>query len=66
MTLLPAYGRSYRNAKSVLADFNANRDFILRHLTARDCPINKEQIAIGTRIQFRYGKRLEKVLGHVV
>jgi len=65
MTLTPAYGRDYKTQAEVLADFNANRDFILRHLLERDRPINKEQIPVGTRIQFRYSK-LTKVLGHTV
>jgi hypothetical protein len=65
MTLTPAYGRDYKTQASVLADFNANKDFILRHLLERDRPINKEQIPPGTRIQLRYSK-LTKVVGYTV
>ena len=65
MTLTPAYGRDYKSQASVLADFNAGKDFILRHLLERDRPINKAQIPVGTQVQFRYAK-LTKVLGHTV
>jgi len=29
MTLTPAYGRDYKNKKTVIDDWNANKDFIL-------------------------------------
>jgi hypothetical protein len=29
MTLLPAYGRDYRTADEVLADWNADKDFVI-------------------------------------
>lgn len=54
MTLIPAYGRDYKSQASVLADFNAGKDFILRHMLDPDRLINKEQIPPGTRVQFRY------------
>lgn len=29
MTLTPAYGRDYKSKAEVLADFNANKDFVI-------------------------------------
>ena len=51
-TLTPAYGRDYKTKSALLADFEANRDFIL-HDGLRVTLINKEQIEPGSRIQFR-------------
>ena len=53
MTLTPAYGRDYKSRDAVLADFNANKDF-LGQPDGR--LINKEQIPATETIQFRYNK----------
>ena len=60
-TLTPAYGRVYTSKKQVLADYNANKDFIgqpdgryFNRQDAIDC--------LATFIKVRYGKRLEKVM----
>lgn len=55
MTLTPAYGRDYKSKKEVLKDFNAGKDFYLHEFHSPGQYINKEQIAKGTRIFFRYG-----------
>jgi len=55
--LTPAYGRDYKSAKAVEADFNTNKDFVLQ---PQGCYINKEQIEIGTKLEMRYSK-LQKV-----
>ena len=31
ITLLPAYGRDYKNRKSIINDLNASKDFIVSH-----------------------------------
>lgn len=53
MHLTPAYGRDYKSKKAVLADFDAGKDFVLSE-GFRQSYINKEQIAVGTSVQFRY------------
>lgn len=52
-TLLPAYGRDYTTKASAVADFQAGKDFLLTN-DARLTPINREQIAPGTKISIRY------------
>lgn len=46
--LIPAYGRDYKTATAVRADYAADRDFLLvndgRGLTPRDLPINRPQV----------------------
>jgi hypothetical protein len=53
-TLLPAYGRDYRSKAALLADYHANRDFVLRTWDMPDTNINAEQIPAGARVEFRY------------
>ena len=55
MTLTPAYGRDYKNKKAVLADWNANKDFIIADCMHPYCgkPTNKEQLT-GHDIMLRY------------
>lgn len=65
MTLTPAYGRDYKSQAQVLADFNANKDFLAWTPESRGLTVNKEQIPIGTFVQFRYSKQT-KVLGYQV
>ena len=33
LTLIPAYGRDYKNQKTILADWNNNKDFIIQSIT---------------------------------
>jgi len=65
MTLTPAYGRDYKKQADVLSDFNAGKDFLCHTPTEHGRPINKEQIPVGTFVQFRYAKGM-KVLGHCI
>lgn len=67
MTLSPAYGRDYKSKAAVLADFEANKDFLVEDITDRYCgePVNREQILRGTRVNIRYS-RLTKVVSLVV
>lgn len=63
ITLTPAYGRDYKSAKAVKADYDAGKDFIVNAVM---CPwdgkyINKSQvIEAGYKVTFRYGN-LRKV-----
>jgi hypothetical protein len=65
MILLPAYGRDYKSQKAVLADFNSEKDFVLRVYNQPDCYINKQQISDKELVTFRYNK-LTKVFSTTV
>jgi len=65
--LTPAYCRDYTSKKEVLADFDANRDFILHDMTSRwsGKPCNKHTLAkysTYTEVQFRYNKQRKTFL----
>jgi hypothetical protein len=68
ITLTPAYGRDYRSRRAVLADWEANRDFILYAFEDPwdGKPINRTQ-ALESNLRemcFRYD-RLRKAFYHV-
>ena len=58
-TLIPAYGRDYRNAKDAKADFLAGKDFIIADISdpydGKPCSVR--DFDAGTGITLRY-KRL--------
>lgn len=60
ITLTPAYGRDYTSKAKAVADFEANRDFILNSFGDRwdGKPINKTQCQGSgfNRVQIRYKK----------
>lgn len=60
MTLLPAYGRDYRNKASIQADLDGNKDFILSDMTSPwdGKPINRQDLVTeGIRsVRVRYAK----------
>ena len=64
ITLVPAYGRDYKNKKDVLADFNANKDFVIATMMHPDSGryANKSDLK-GTEksVMIRYD-RLMKVI----
>ena len=41
-TLLPAYGRDYKNKTSILEDLNANKDFVFSSI--QSALVNKQQL----------------------
>jgi hypothetical protein len=43
LTLIPAYGRDYKSAKAVLADWNDNKDFIINDFKLSGY-VNKQQL----------------------
>ena len=65
MTLTPAYGRDYTNTRDLLADWNANKDFIVADLFSKwdGKPVNRQDISDTgeTQVQIRY-KRMDKYL----
>jgi hypothetical protein len=59
LTLVPAFGRDYKSGKSVQADWDANKDFIIQDISStwdgRAC--NKEDIKNEgkyTSVKIRY------------
>jgi len=67
VTLTPAYGRDYKSKKALLADFNANKDFIVNDMFGPlkqwdGKPVNKPQLKEHgiTKVMIRY-KRLTQV-----
>jgi len=62
MNLIPAYGRDYKSKKALMADFDANKDFLIADISCPDDGryVNKEQLKPGTMVQVRY-KRLTQV-----
>ena len=44
LTLVPAYGRDYSNIKSVLADFDNDKDFIVSTFGYPEKPVNKSNL----------------------
>ena len=66
MTLLPAYGRDYKSAKAVQADWNANKDFIIGDLfhVGSGKPTNKSDLArmgVTETLMVRYDRQLKQV-----
>lgn len=65
LTLSPAYGRDYKGKKALLADFDAQKDFVVQNFLHPDCGryVNKQQL-IGQTVSFRYN-RLRNVTGPI-
>lgn len=61
-TLVPAYGRDYKSKAAVLADFDADKDFIDSGFHSSGKPVNKADIKSlgGGEISIRYSS-LRKV-----
>lgn len=51
--LTPAYGRDYKTKAAVIADFEANKDFIGDYQLNFQY-VNKEQIQKGSTVNLRY------------
>lgn len=58
-TLTPAYGRDYKNKAAVLADFNANKDFVQNGFASSGY-VSKGDMNPGDTANIRYDK-LRKV-----
>lgn len=58
ITVLPAYGRDYKSAKDVKADWDANKDFVICDIMSPDDGryINKQD-AKGMTVNIRYSKK---------
>jgi hypothetical protein len=64
-TLIPAYGRDYSNAKAVLADFEAGKDFALASVFHGGGYVSRSDFQAGDRVLIRYGK-LRKITSATV
>ena len=53
LSAIPAYGRDYKSSKEVLADWNANKDFLIQDMFSSGY-INKEDCPANTTINIRY------------
>lgn len=62
LTLVPAYGRDYKSAKEVQADWDADKDFMIADMSSPDDGryINKQQTKPGDKFNIRY-KQLRNV-----
>jgi len=63
-TLIPAYGRDYKSAKAVKADWNAEKDFIIADMfnLYDGKPINKNDAdRAGIKVSIRYNKLTKQV-----
>jgi hypothetical protein len=61
ITLTPAYGQDYKSKAEALADFNADKDFILNDFSSHwdGKPVNRSQL-VGRTVKIRYasGRRV--------
>lgn len=62
LTVTPAYGRDYKSAKAVLADFAANKDFQICDMFSPDDGryINAEQLKPGDTLAVRYARNTKQ------
>lgn len=56
VTLVPAYGRDYKTAKALLADLNADKDFVVSDFfsSSDGKPCTPRRDFAGYRATFRY------------
>lgn len=61
LTLVPAYGRDYKSKKELLADWNADKDFLIQDMSSPHDGryINKSQAERGTTYNIRYKQLCE-------
>ena len=62
MTITPAYGRDYKSKKALLADWDANKDFVLHQIVGRGGYINKSDAKDLGPLQARYGKNMKVMM----
>jgi len=62
LTVIPAYGRDYKSAKAVKADFAANKDFQICDMFSPDDGryINAEQLKPGDTLYIRYARNTKQ------
>jgi hypothetical protein len=62
LSCIPAYGRDYKSAKAVAADFLANKDFLICDMSSPDDGryVNAEQLAPGDTLAVRYAGKTKQ------
>lgn len=62
LTVTPAYGRDYKSAKAVKADFDANKDFQICDMFSPDDGryVNAEQLKPGDTLCIRYARNTKQ------
>jgi hypothetical protein len=62
LTLIPAYGRDYKTAKSAKADWKAGKDFIIANVFHRydGKPMSIRDVCAGEKFMIRFD-RLAKI-----
>lgn len=62
LTVIPAYGRDYKSAKAVKADFDANKDFMICDMSSPDDGryVNAEQLKPGDTLYIRYQRKTKQ------
>ncbi len=59
-TLVPAYGRDYKNRKEVLAAFEAGKDFIMLNLAGSTYCNKQDLVSLGIKsVAIRYKNNTE-------
>lgn len=58
LTVVPAYGRDYKSAKEAVADWEANKDFLINDFSSQfdGKYINRLQVPPNSVIKIRYKK----------
>ena len=56
VTVMPAYGRDYKNKKDALADWNAGKDFYAQGVEHSGYVSKVEAEALGLTIMIRYNR----------
>lgn len=59
LSAVPAYGRDYKSAKDVKADWESGKDFLVQDMF-KSGYVNKDDLPPGTTLNIRY-KRLTQV-----
>ncbi len=62
LSVIPAYGRDYKSAAAVNADFVANKDFMICDMSSPDDGryVNAEQLKKGDTLCVRYAKKTKQ------
>mgnify|MGYP000370249627 CR=1 FL=1 len=62
LTVIPAFGRDYKSAKAVKADFDENKDFMICDMFSPDDGryVNAEQLKPGDTLSVRYAKKTKQ------
>ena len=62
LTVIPAYGRDYKSAKAVKADFGANKDFMICDMSSPDDGryINADDMKPGDTLYIRYARNTKQ------